>query len=58
MNEHLARNNGLTLDGRKYRLGRKLAVDDKAERMVDDKEANELLTRNYRAPFVVPEKVK
>jgi predicted dehydrogenase len=57
MNEHLAKDNGLNLDGKKVRLGRKLAVDNKAERIVDDKEANELLTRNYRAPFVVPEKV-
>jgi hypothetical protein len=40
-----------------YRTGRKLAVDVKAMRFVGDSEANALLTRVYRAPYVVPEKV-
>ena len=57
MEEHLARDNGLKLDGLSYRLGRKLAVDAKAETFVDDPEANKLLTRPYRKPFVVPESI-
>jgi predicted dehydrogenase len=57
MEEHLARDNGLNLDGLKYRLGRKLTVDAAAETFVGDAEANQLLTRNYRAPFTVPAKI-
>ncbi|MBX6314738.1 MAG: Gfo/Idh/MocA family oxidoreductase [Isosphaeraceae bacterium] len=57
MEEHLARDNGLKLDGLEYRLGRKLAFDAKSERFVDAPEADKMLTRIYRAPFVVPEKV-
>ncbi|MBN8822998.1 MULTISPECIES: Gfo/Idh/MocA family oxidoreductase [unclassified Spirosoma] len=40
-----------------YRLGRTLHFDPKNEVFVGDKEANQMLTRKYRAPFVVPEKV-
>ena len=41
-----------------YRLGgRKLIVDSKTETLVDDAEANKMLKREYRAPWVVPEKV-
>ena len=41
-----------------YRLGgRKLTVDAQTETLVDDPEANHLLKREYRAPWVVPEKV-
>ncbi len=41
-----------------YRLGgRKLVVDSKTETLVDDAEANKMLKREYRAPWVVPEKV-
>jgi predicted dehydrogenase len=54
--EHL-RSNGLVLDGKTYQLGRQLNFDAKSEKFVDDSQANALLTRNYRAPFVVPEKV-
>ena len=39
-----------------YRLGRSLRFDPKNERFIGDEEANQLLRRNYRAPFVVPEK--
>ncbi len=41
-----------------YRLGgRKLLVDPKTETLIDDAEANALLKREYRSPWVVPEKV-
>jgi predicted dehydrogenase len=40
-----------------YRLGRSLKFDPEKERFVGDDEANKLLTRKYRAPFVIPEKV-
>ncbi len=40
-----------------YRVGHELMFDGLAERFVDDEEANDLLTRDYREPFVVPEKV-
>jgi predicted dehydrogenase len=39
------------------RLGRELRFDGHTERFVQDKEADRYLTRNYRKPFVVPEKV-
>jgi hypothetical protein len=40
-----------------YRLGPKLEFDAQTEQFVDNAEANRLLTRDYRKPFVVPEKV-
>jgi len=40
-----------------YLLGRDLIFDGKKERFVGDKEADKLLTREYRKPFVVPAKV-
>jgi predicted dehydrogenase len=40
-----------------YRAGRKLKFDGKSEKFVGDAEADKLLTRTYRAPFAVPEKV-
>ena len=40
-----------------YRTGRKLHFDPKAERFVNDGEANSYITRKYRAPFVVPDNV-
>ncbi len=57
MEEHLAKDNGLKLDGMKYRLGRKLVVDARKERIVGDDQANAMLTRAYRKPYVVPDKV-
>ncbi len=56
MEEHL-RGNKLELSGLKYRLGKKLTIDPKTESIVDSPEAAKLLTRPYRKPFVVPEKV-
>lgn len=40
-----------------YRLGRTLHFDPTKETFVGDKEANAMLTRKYRAPYVVPDKV-
>ncbi len=40
-----------------YRLGRALEFDPEKEKFVGDSEADRLLTRNYRAPFVVPERI-
>lgn len=40
-----------------YRLNRQLQFDPKAGRFTGDDQANAMLTRSYRAPFVVPEKV-
>lgn len=46
---------GVNLAETEYRLGRELKMNPETERFIDDKEANELLTRNYRKPYVVPE---
>lgn len=40
-----------------YRLGRTLEFDGETLSCKGDTEANAMFTRNYRAPFVVPEKV-
>jgi predicted dehydrogenase len=57
MEEHLAKDNGLAIHGLTYRLGRKLSFDGASESFVGDGEANALLTREYRAPFVVPDRL-
>ncbi len=53
--EHLAAN-GVRLDSATYRLGRQLNIDQKKETFKKDAEADHMLTREYRAPFVVPAK--
>jgi predicted dehydrogenase len=40
-----------------YRLERVLKFDPVAETFIGDEQADAMLTRNYRAPYVVPEKV-
>jgi len=40
-----------------YRVGRKLKVDPAKRSFVNDNEANKMLTRDYRTPYVVPDKV-
>jgi predicted dehydrogenase len=40
-----------------YRTGRKLNWDAAAGRFINDSEANRMLTRDYRRPYVVPERV-
>ena len=56
MQEHL-KENGLKLEETDYIVGRNLEFDSKTESIKGDQEANDLLTRNYRAPYIVPEKV-
>ena len=38
-----------------YRLGRSLQWDGDKEQILNDKQANQLLQRNYRKPWVYPE---
>ena len=57
MKDHLARRGNMNLEESQYRLGRKLNFDPSTEKFIDDSEADQLLTRPYRAPFVVPEEV-
>jgi predicted dehydrogenase len=40
-----------------YRTGRKLTFDGKTEKFVNDNVANNYLTRQYRAPYVIPKEV-
>jgi len=50
---------GVKLEETSYQLGRTLTLDPKSERFVGEgaEKANAFLTRNYRKPFVVPDKV-
>ncbi|MCR4413117.1 MAG: Gfo/Idh/MocA family oxidoreductase [Thermoguttaceae bacterium] len=50
---------GLGVDLKKatFRVGRPLKFDPKTEKFLGDAEADKLLTREYRAPFVVPREV-
>ncbi len=45
------------LAGIAYRTRRTLRFDPETERFPDDEEANRLLTRTYRAPYVLPERI-
>src|SRR2546427_3759748 len=56
MAEHLAAN-GVDLTKTKATLGVALKMDPRTEQFLGNAEANKLLTRDYRKPFVVPEKV-
>ncbi|GAC1466495.1 MAG: Gfo/Idh/MocA family oxidoreductase [Isosphaeraceae bacterium] len=40
-----------------YRLGRKLHINPSSESFVNDADADAMLTREYRAPFIVPSKI-
>jgi predicted dehydrogenase len=56
MEEHL-RANGVDFEKDKLTFGEFLSMDPKAERFTNSREADALLTRHYRRPYVVPEKV-
>ena len=40
-----------------YRLGRQLEFDPVAERFIGDEDANNMLSREYRAPYLMPDKI-
>ncbi len=56
MVEHLAKNN-VDVKVDQLTLGEILKMDPKTEKFIGNAEADKLLTREYRAPFIVPEKV-
>ena len=56
MQEHLAANE-VDLTKTKATLGVFLKMNPETERFVGNEDANKLLTREYRKPFVVPEQV-
>ena len=56
MVEHL-RKNEVDLDASQLTVGVGLKMDPATERFLDNADANALLTREYRKPFVVPERV-
>lgn len=51
---HLAKA-GVKLEEIQFMVGRRLTLDPKSETFPGQSDANALLTREYRAPFVVPE---
>ena len=56
MLEHLAAN-GVDLKQTPLTMGQFLRMDPKRETFIRNPLANEMLTRKYREPYVVPEKV-
>ncbi|MCD8043230.1 MAG: Gfo/Idh/MocA family oxidoreductase [Tannerellaceae bacterium] len=40
-----------------YRLGRQLEFDSVSERFIGDEDANNMLSREYRAPYILPSQV-
>jgi hypothetical protein len=54
--QHLIANN-VDIAKTPLTLGVPLVMDPKTERFTDNEAANALLTRPYRAPYVVPDKV-
>ena len=56
MEEHLAANN-VDLKKTPATLGTVLKMNPQTERFIDNAQADQLLTRDYRKPFVVPAKV-
>ena len=57
LENNLTKGVGLKLDGLTYQLGRTLSFDPEKERFIGDSKADQLLTREYRSPFAVAEKV-
>jgi hypothetical protein len=56
MEQHL-KDNKVELDKTPLRVGRKLKINNGTESFVNDKEADKLLTREYRKGFEVPSKI-
>jgi hypothetical protein len=56
MEEHLAANS-VDLSQLNVTLGPVLEMNPKTERFTNNEAANKLVTREYRAPYIVPEKV-
>ena len=56
MLEHLAANE-VNLQDTPLSMGVLLRMEPTAERFIGNDAANEMLTRNYRKPYVVPETV-
>jgi predicted dehydrogenase len=56
MAEHLAAND-VNISMEKLTLGAPLAMEPMSERFINNEKANAMLTRNYRKPYVVPDKV-
>jgi len=56
MAEHLAAN-GVDINKDQVTMGPVLTMDPKVEKFIGNSAADKLLTRDYRAPFVVPEHV-
>jgi predicted dehydrogenase len=54
MEEYLAKENNIKLSDWPVTVGKKLVVDAGSESVINDPAAARLLTREYRAPFVVP----
>ncbi len=55
MAEHLKKN-GIDLEKEQLTLGEFLTMDTKTEKFIENAAADKLLTREYRAPYIVPEK--
>ena len=52
-----AKHNGVDVGKETFTLGRLLKLDPQKEKFIGDSEADRLLTREYREPFVVPKQV-
>jgi hypothetical protein len=50
------KDNKVEVDGLPVRFGKWLGFNPKTEKFLENSQANAMLTREYRAPFVVPEK--
>jgi predicted dehydrogenase len=55
--KHLTDDVKLDLAATKLQVGRKLLVDASKETFIDDKDAQKMLTREYRKPFNIPESI-
>ena len=55
MAEHLKKN-GVDIEKEQLTLGEFLTMDTKTEKFIGNAAADKMLTREYRAPYIVPEK--